>query len=130
VTPSKKENVDDVAFISAIIRELESKVRIASNRLYLFGFSNGGQMSFRLMAQLPGRFSGVVLVGAQLPTPENMLCTFTAVPPVALFAGTKDPIVPSAAGRFPFSALKALVTYSPPRIQRWRWPASMGKAQY
>jgi poly(3-hydroxybutyrate) depolymerase len=42
---------------------------IASDRLYLFGFSNGGQMSFRLMAQLPGRFSGVVLVGAQLPTP-------------------------------------------------------------
>jgi polyhydroxybutyrate depolymerase len=107
VTPSKKENIDDVAFISAIIRELESKVGIASNRLYLFGFSNGGQMSFRLIAQLPGRFSGVVLVGAQLPTPENMLCTFTAVPPVALFAGTKDPIVPYSGGKVSFFGFKS-----------------------
>lgn len=107
VTPSKKENIDDVAFISAIIPELESKVGIASNRLYLFGFSNGGQMSFRLMAQLPGRFSGVALVGAQLPTLENMLCTFTAVPPVALFAGTKDPIVPYSGGRVFFFGFKS-----------------------
>jgi polyhydroxybutyrate depolymerase len=107
VTPSKKENIDDVAFISAIILELESNVGIASNRLYLFGFSNGGQMSFRLMAHLPGRFSGVVLVGAQLPTPENMLCTFTAVPPVVLFAGTKDPIVPYSGGKVSFFGFKS-----------------------
>ena len=106
-TPSKQENMDDVSFISDVVRELQSRMGVAPNRVYLFGFSNGGQMGFRLLAQLPGKFAGAVLVGSQLPTPDNMLCTFESVPPIMLFAGTKDPVVPYGGGKVSLFGFKS-----------------------
>lgn len=60
--PAVKENVDDVAFIAALIDEVEATHSIDTHRVYAAGHSNGGIMAYRLACELSDR---IVAVGVQ-----------------------------------------------------------------
>src|SRR5260221_19774 len=52
--------VDDVAYASAIIDDVESKYSVDRKRIYLLGHSNGGFMVHRLACDLSSRVAAVV----------------------------------------------------------------------
>ena len=93
-------NIDDVGFTRAIIDTLATAHGIDRQRVYAFGYSNGGAMALRLAAEAPELVAGVIVACANVPTPDNMDWKMqpgrTAV---VLLAGTKDPIVPYDGGR-------------------------------
>lgn len=92
--------VDDVGFIHALIQRFRAQVGIAPSHVFAMGFSNGGQMAYRLALELADEISGVAAVAANLPTAENWECR-AAERPVAVMIvnGTADPINPYAGGR-------------------------------
>jgi len=51
---------DDVKFLSTIISELKTKFNVDSKRLYLVGFSNGGQMAARCSIEMSDKFAAIV----------------------------------------------------------------------
>jgi polyhydroxybutyrate depolymerase len=61
---------DDVAFVSALLDDLESQLCIDANRVYAAGFSNGAQMSTRLACSLSSRIAAVGLVAGAYYPPE------------------------------------------------------------
>ena len=50
---------DDIKFLTAILSELESKYLIDLHRIYLSGFSNGGQMAAKCAIELSDKFAAI-----------------------------------------------------------------------
>ncbi|MFO0601183.1 MAG: alpha/beta fold hydrolase [Myxococcaceae bacterium] len=92
---SPTADVDDVGFLLALVDQEHRP----GAPLFVFGFSNGGQMALRLAVEHPERVRAAAVTGANLPTPDFFRCTSTSAPAPLLFAnGTADPIVPFAGG--------------------------------
>jgi len=51
---------DDVKFLSIVISELKAKFNVDSKRLYLAGFSNGGQMAAKCTIEMSDKFAAIV----------------------------------------------------------------------
>ncbi|MDP2290071.1 MAG: alpha/beta fold hydrolase [Actinomycetota bacterium] len=60
--PAVRENVDDVAFIDALIDAIGAEHDIDDARVFAAGHSNGGMLSYRLACELSDR---IVAVGVQ-----------------------------------------------------------------
>jgi polyhydroxybutyrate depolymerase len=60
----KGKAVDNVSFLDALIDTLISNYHIDTTRIYLVGFSNGGQMAMFAGAALPERIAGIAVAGA------------------------------------------------------------------
>lgn len=59
------QNVDDVAYIRAIIDDVQSRYNVDPKRIFLIGHSNGGFMSYRMACELSGRIAAIAtLAGA------------------------------------------------------------------
>ena len=98
--PARTDNMDDIGFTRAVVEKLAASHRIDTGRVFLVGYSNGGQMVIRLMHEAPDLLAGAAVIAATLPAPENFLAADAspAPVPVALIHGTKDRIVPYAGG--------------------------------
>lgn len=116
--PAKIENIDDVSFLRALVARFEAEHGIDPGRVFAFGYSNGGQMAFRLGIEEPRLVAAIATAGANLPTPASCSCALDGpTARVLLVAGTQDPISPYAGGKvtlFGFGsrgmALSALAT--------------------
>jgi polyhydroxybutyrate depolymerase len=60
---AKTQNIDDVAYISAILDAVETIYTVDPAKIFASGFSNGGMMSHRLACALSNRLAGIVAVG-------------------------------------------------------------------
>lgn len=99
VSRAKREGVDDVAFVLALVDAMVERYAVDPARVAVAGFSNGGQLALRLLHEVPGRFRGFALFGTTQPTPDNFSVEDAHAPArVVLVHGTKDPIVPYAGG--------------------------------
>ena len=97
---ARAEGVDDVGFLLAVLDEVATRHGLADSRAVVAGYSNGGQMTLRLLFQTSGRLRGVVLFGAALPTPDDLVVDDRSDRvPVTVVQGTRDPIVPFTGGR-------------------------------
>jgi len=91
-TPAKVQNIDDLGFLQSLISSMERDHYIDLKRVFVVGFSNGGQMGFRLISQATEAVAGLVAIGANLPVAEHSMCTIDRLsPPVLLVHGTNDP---------------------------------------
>ena len=96
-------HADDVAFVGALLDELEADLCIDEARIYATGMSNGALMSSRLACSLSSRIAAVAPVaGAYYPplvtrTPPEP-CADTRPVPFLGFHGTLDPQVPFGGG--------------------------------
>ncbi len=94
------ENVDDVAFIAAMLDDLARRAAFDPRRVYVVGHSNGGMMAYRLAEELPDRIAAIVSVaGAKLPAtargrPVPVLHIHSVDDPRALYAGGLGPPFP------------------------------------
>lgn len=135
---AKRENVDDVGFLRALVARLVEDRSADPARVYVTGVSNGGSMALCLALLTPDFARAYAVVSASVPTQENMILTPTGRPASILFMnGTDDPIVPWKGGdvvlwpvlrsRGPVLSVQGSVDYfrilagldSPPRVTRF-----------
>jgi polyhydroxybutyrate depolymerase len=79
---------DDIKFLSLAIDTLKQKYNLDEKRIYLVGFSNGGEMASRVAIELSDKIAAVVACAGALPvdtsfSPKRKL-------PVLLQAGNSD----------------------------------------
>ena len=81
--------VDDVGYLTGLIDEAEERYTIDRERIYFFGHSNGGFMSYRMACELGDRVAGIAsLAGAMTSSTE--LCDDTGPVHVLQIHGTED----------------------------------------
>ena len=106
--PARRMNIDDKSFIDAMIEKQAADNRVDRKRIFAAGWSNGGQLAYRLALERPAQFAGVASISASRPTTENLACTPTDRPmAVMIINGTSDPINPFNGGevKIGFSSL-------------------------
>jgi polyhydroxybutyrate depolymerase len=88
-----RENIDDVAFISAAVADVARHIGIDASRVYATGMSNGAIMSYTLACSTS-------LFAAIGPVAGTQLATCTSPRPVSVMAihGTADPMIPYGGG--------------------------------
>jgi polyhydroxybutyrate depolymerase len=89
------EHVDDVAFITAVIRDAETRDGIDPARVYVTGMSNGAIMAYRMACESPVRIAAIGPVAGDLEVPCDR-----PLAPVSVMAihGTADGNVPFDGG--------------------------------
>lgn len=85
---AEKNNIDDVAFVRALLDDLGSQYKVDNRRVYATGMSNGGMISYRLALELSDRIAAIAPVGGTMGI-KNPSRPERAVP-VLHFHGTKD----------------------------------------
>jgi polyhydroxybutyrate depolymerase len=71
-------DTDDVAFLTSVVRMVESRTKVDPKRVYVTGFSNGAMMSYRLGCDTKlfaaiAPMSGDVMTGCDHPAPASVL---------------------------------------------------------
>lgn len=93
------ENVDDIAFLAAIVEFFSIDQEVTSDRVFIVGHSNGGHMAYRLALEVPQMMGAVAAISANLPADKSLGCQKSGQPvSIALFNGTLDPINPYNGG--------------------------------
>ena len=90
-----EQNTDDIAFIAALLDQLEAKFPVDKRRVFATGFSNGASMTFRVGVELSARIAAIAPVSGALWVDASK-----AALPVSLLyiTGTEDPINPMEGG--------------------------------
>lgn len=92
---SPRARVDDVAYVAALLDELQKRVPYDPAHVYVTGHSNGAGMAFRLGAELSERFAALAPVAGMMavarPRPKKPL-------PTLYIIGTKDRLQPLEGG--------------------------------
>ena len=92
------KDVDDVAYLDAVIADMASRYNVDKKRIYLMGHSNGGFMSHRYACERSELVAGFVSLAGDNYKDTAMYCKPTS--PVAMLQvhGTKDEAVPYEGG--------------------------------
>lgn len=94
---AKQEAVDDVRFLESVLSTAQKQYGLADT--FLVGFSNGGHMAYRMLAESAIETRAIALLGAHVPDPLESVCKPVARSANALVAsGTQDPVNPYAGG--------------------------------
>lgn len=98
-TPSDKNEIDDVKFISALIDHIAEKYRVDTTKVFAMGHSNGGAMTNRLGFDLSDKLAGIASVGANVSS--EMVNQFSSGKhiPVLFINGTADEFIPFDGGK-------------------------------
>ncbi len=78
--------VDDVAFVGAVIDQVQREFGGDPRRVYLTGFSNGAMLSYRVACELTGRIAAIAPVAGSM----GVDCRPAAPISVLAFHGTAD----------------------------------------
>ncbi|MGA7458703.1 MAG: PHB depolymerase family esterase [Candidatus Korobacteraceae bacterium] len=95
---AQRENVDDIAFLRALVAKLQKNYSIDARRIYVAGISNGAMMSYRAACEM----SDVVAAVAPVEGAQNVPCKPSAPVSLIVFHGTADRLVPYNGGSTPF----------------------------
>ena len=96
----RSKSVDDVGFIRALIDHAIRTEHVDPARVFVAGFSVGGQMAIRLIHEIPELLAGAAVLSATVPAPENLVIDrdpHLSVP-VLTVHGTADPVAPYQGG--------------------------------
>jgi len=93
------KNVDDIAFIRAIIEYMVDRYRGDPGKVLVTGVSNGGHMAYKLALEAPSLVTAIAPIAASLPLWEESDCEAKGEGvAVAIINGTKDPVNPYQGG--------------------------------
>ncbi|TCP63420.1 polyhydroxybutyrate depolymerase [Rhodovulum bhavnagarense] len=98
---AERNNVDDLAFIQAMLRDAASVAPIDPSRVYAAGLSKGGMLAYHAACNLPGTFTAIAAVASTLsaadcPNPQGVSLLH--------IHGTDDKNVPFSGGSGEMSA--------------------------
>jgi polyhydroxybutyrate depolymerase len=115
----KNRNVDDISFISAMVRDIEVQTAVDPSRIYVTGMSNGAMMALRLACQ-SDLFAAVAPVAGTLLTD----CAHATPTSVLQIHGTADDRVPYGGGPGKAKTLSGAANVDGPSVaavnQTWR----------
>src|ERR1700679_3563436 len=91
-----QNQVDDVAFINALLDDLMGSYHVDTRRIYATGISNGAVMAYRLASELSDPIAAIAPVSGSMGTEIRQLKR-----PVSVlhFHGTLDEYIPFLGGR-------------------------------
>ncbi|MAT29900.1 MAG: hypothetical protein CMN31_16225 [Sandaracinus sp.] len=132
--------VDDVAYVRSLVSEVQEHYAVDPDRIYLFGHSNGGFMSYHLACEGPDPFAAIAtLAGATWNDPAN--CTPERPLSVLQIHGTADETIayeggiinaavyPSAAESVAFFAEEAGCDAEPVEGERFDFTSDVDGAE-
>jgi polyhydroxybutyrate depolymerase len=108
--------VDDVGFITALIKHIAAQAPIDTSRVYAIGMSNGGIFAQYLACERPGMLAGIGSIASSMPAASA--CTPTHPTSVVEIDGTSDPIVPFNGGSIG-GGLRGAVLGAPATVKLW-----------
>jgi polyhydroxybutyrate depolymerase len=97
---ARDNNVDDAAFVRALLDDLAEAVPIDRQRIYATGMSNGGVLTYRLASELADCIAAVAPVAGPMGTPS---CAPSRPVSLMHFHGTADEFAPFQGGKGPKS---------------------------
>ena len=117
---SQSNNVDDVGFVSFIIKKLRADFHISDSRIYGTGISNGGVFCHYLAINLPMTFAAIAPVIGGIA--ENIAIEAQPEFPtsVLMINGTKDPLVPFKGGGVGFRHKRGIVVGAVQSYSFWK----------
>ena len=106
---AQTQNVDDVGFVRAVIKQLQADACIDAKRVYASGCSNGGGMSYRLACDAADVIAAVAPVDCDCVTgstsnPSCASCNPARPISEIAFRATSDQVVPYNGGRCSIAA--------------------------
>jgi polyhydroxybutyrate depolymerase len=90
---------NDVAFVSAMIDDIQKVRGIDRRRVYATGISNGGFMTQRLACELNNKIAAFASVAATMPAPLASRCRPGRTVPVLIISSPNDQFVPWQGGK-------------------------------
>ncbi|MCX6008049.1 MAG: hypothetical protein NTZ34_12435, partial [Chloroflexi bacterium] len=103
---AQAENIDDVAFISALIDHLVQYLNIDEKMVYATGISNGAFMSHRLGCELSDKIAAIAPVAGNIPQKTVSTWSPSRAVSVLMINGTEDPVVPFNGGEISLLSVK------------------------
>jgi len=96
---ARREGIDDIAFIRALVDRLTSDGTADPARVYLTGISNGSFLTDTIARQGAVRLAGIVLCAGPGTETARRAWPRPVVPlPAVIFHGSADPLVPYGGG--------------------------------
>lgn len=90
---AQRENIDDVAFVAALVDEVDRKVKVDRARVYVTGHSNGGLMSHRIACEAPLLIAAMAPVEGVITEATANACPPDGAPvPMMLIKGAAAPV--------------------------------------
>ena len=121
ISGAHRKGIDDVGFLRALIEDLIDRYPIDDRRIFVTGISNGGLMSYQLACSLPDHIRAIAPVTAQIPAAIAPFCGAESAVSLAVFNGTKDPLVPYNGGQISvFRRQRGAVLSTDETIRIWR----------
>lgn len=117
---AQDKEIDDVAFVMALLEKLKSSYNIDKNQIFATGMSNGGVFCQRLAAEQSQHFAAVASVTAQIAEPLSKRFNPKEPISVLIMNGTQDPLAPYSGGEVQEPDLF-------PRLSRFRQKPSRGR---
>ena len=111
-----KHQVDDVAFLRALIDDLTTFTPVDPQRIFVCGMSNGAQMAYRLAAALPERLAAVATVAGPLGVD---VATLPRPVPLLHIHGTEDRFAPYLGGVGDRSVYGVDFRSAPDSVRAW-----------
>src|SRR5882672_6630474 len=113
------QNIDDVAFAVAVLRDVARNVLVDATRVYATGHSNGAMMSYRMAIEASERVAAIAPVAGAMqasrfppPRPVPVLHVHSVDDPRALYTGGLGPPFPGTQSRVAHLAVE-------PELARW-----------
>lgn len=91
-----RAGVDDIGFLTGVVRDAAGRFGVDGSRVYLTGMSNGSIMAETFAARNPGMVRAVAGVSGTMDTAKTRV---TGRVPALIIHGTADPMVPYAGGQ-------------------------------
>ncbi len=120
--PEVKE-VDDVAFIEAVIDDVRKRAEIDPARIFLAGFSSGASMAQRVVLESSYDIAAVVAPAGHLWAPER---TPVRARPLLLMWGTADKLNPMRGGKVPYRRSGVTLDKPAPIETATEWARRLG----
>jgi polyhydroxybutyrate depolymerase len=91
-----KDRVDEVAFVAALLDDLQATVAIDRARVYATGISNGGMMAYEVACALADRIAAIAVVAGEMTALDR--CRPSRPVPVLVIHGSADLNLPIEGG--------------------------------
>lgn len=100
------DGVDDVGYVTTVVDSIRQRLPIDDRRIYLAGMSNGGMLTYRLIAERPELFAAAAVVSGAMNSQGSGIPEWSPpMPrrgvPLIIIHGDADQHVPPAGGVSP-----------------------------
>jgi len=96
--PNETNPTDDVGYLNALIDNLVARYPIDPRRIYMTGYSQGGNMTVRFACEHPEKIAAAAVVAATMRNSLERVCAPSVPTPMVFFNGTADDQVPYETG--------------------------------